>query len=62
MGIKEQLRYVEGSPSVQMQVIPPDLGAVREEVDRQIKEEKENAEDYRRGKERGKGVRGELSV
>ncbi|KAL9122656.1 MAG: hypothetical protein Q9187_000778 [Circinaria calcarea] len=60
MGIREQLRYVEGSPSVQMQVIPPDLGPVREEVDREIKEEREEKEGRRRERERGRGNRGEL--
>ena len=57
--IGEQLRYVEGSPSVQMQVIPPDIGAIRDEVDREMKEAKENGEPFRKRKERGAGVRGE---
>ena len=60
MGVREQLRYVEGAPSVQMAHIPPDLGPVREEVDRTIKEEKEDGEEYRRDRERGRGTRGEL--
>jgi histone deacetylase HOS2 len=60
VGIREQLRYVQGSPSVQMQHIPPDLGAVREEVDAEIREEKEREEEFRKRKERGRGVRGEL--
>ena len=59
-GIMEQLRYVEGSPSVQMQYLPPDLGAVREEVEREIREEREEREIGRRNKERGRGTRGEM--
>jgi histone deacetylase HOS2 len=65
VGIKEQLRYVQGSPSVQLQNIPPDLGAVRDEVDeilREEREERERDEDNRRRKERGRGARGELYV
>ena len=59
-GIMEQLRYVEGSPSVQMQYLPPDLGAVREEVEREIREEREERDMGRRSKERGRGTRGEM--
>ena len=58
MNVHEQLRYVEGSPSVQMQVLPPDLGVVREEVDREIREEREQREVVRRERERGR--RGEV--
>ncbi|MCJ1281034.1 histone deacetylase [Xylographa opegraphella] len=60
MGIRESLRYVEGSPSVQMQHIPPDLGPVREEVDEEIRREREEEGAARRQRERGRGVRGEL--
>ena len=58
--IREQLRYIEGNPSVQMQYLPPELGAVREEIDREISEENEEKEGRRREKERGRGTRGEL--
>ncbi|MCJ1311048.1 histone deacetylase [Agyrium rufum] len=59
-GIREQLRYIEGSPSVAMKVMPPDLGPVREEVDRQIREGMEQIE--RKDKEKGRGTRGELAA
>lgn len=61
-GIMEQLRYLQGSPSVQLQHVPPDLDLVREEVEREVREEREELEREkgRRRKERGSGVRGEL--
>jgi histone deacetylase HOS2 len=60
-GIREQLRYVEGSPSVQMQHIPPDLGPVRELVERELRAEREEERgEGRREQERGRGIRGEL--
>ena len=43
-----------------MQQIPPDLGAVREEVDEEIRLEKLEREEGRRARERGVGVRGDL--
>ncbi|KAI9821104.1 MAG: histone deacetylase [Pycnora praestabilis] len=62
-GIKEQLRYLKGAPSVQMQHIPPDLMGMREEVEERIKEEREEGDGYfRREGERGEGGRGELFV
>ncbi len=57
----EQLRHIRGSPSVELQHIPPDLGAVREEVDRELQEERERGEKFRKSRERGAGGRGELS-
>lgn len=57
--VHEQLRYVEGSPSVQLQQVPPDLGAVREEMEREIEEERDAKDHGRRRKERGAGGRGE---
>ncbi|MCJ1305606.1 histone deacetylase [Hypocenomyce scalaris] len=60
-GIGEQLRYLEGAPSVEMQVIPPDLEGIREDVEREIEEEREAGDEkFRRERERGAGVRGEL--
>ncbi|MCJ1337290.1 histone deacetylase [Bachmanniomyces sp. S44760] len=59
-GIREQLRYVEGSPSVQMTRIPPGMDSVREEVEREIREEAEGREGTRRERERGR--RGELAM
>lgn len=61
-GIMEQLRYLRGSPSVQLQHVPPGLDLVREEVEREVREEREESErdKGRRRKERGAGGRGEL--
>jgi len=59
--VMEQLRHIRGSPSVELQHIPPDLGAVREEVDRELQEERERGEKFRKSRERGAGGRGELS-
>ena len=58
--VHEQLRYLQGSPSVQMSEIPPDLFGVREDVEREIKEEREGGEDWRRVAEIGRGTRGEM--
>lgn len=40
MGIHEQLRYLQGAPSVQMQHIPPDLGAFRDDLEREVLKER----------------------
>ncbi|KAL8964375.1 MAG: hypothetical protein Q9183_004493, partial [Haloplaca sp. 2 TL-2023] len=61
MNITEQLRYVRGSPSVQIQQIPPDLGAWRDEIEREMEEEREQNDQGRRRKERGAGARGEYA-
>ncbi|KAI9784215.1 MAG: histone deacetylase [Peltula sp. TS41687] len=65
--IREQLRYLQGAPSVQMQMIPPDLMGLRREVDERIKAEREEREEgagygerFRRNRERGVGGRGQL--
>lgn len=61
--IHEQLRYVKGSPSVQMQRIPTDYLRVREDEDARMKdedEERERNEGLRRRKEKNIGGRGEL--
>ena len=52
MGIKEQLKYMEGSPSVQMQQIPPDLAGLRDDLERQVMEERVENDRERRRKER----------
>lgn len=52
MGIHEQLRYVEGNPSVQMQHIPPDLAGFRQDLEREILEEKAEIDQERRRRER----------
>lgn len=54
MGIIEQLRYLRGAPSVQMQQIPPDLGGTREMLEREIFDERlaEAKEEKRRAAER----------
>lgn len=78
MFIREQLRYMQGAPSVQMRHIPPDLQGWREEIDRELEEEaKEVAEmkeeregaggltasaGRRRESERGLGVRSEMAI
>lgn len=46
--IAEQLRFVNQAPSVQMSTIPPDLGALRDEVEARIKEETEARDDQLR--------------
>ena len=38
--IHEQLRYLQGAPSVQMGHIPPDLGTVRDDLESQVFKEK----------------------
>ncbi|TFB05837.1 Histone deacetylase phd1 [Trichoderma ghanense] len=53
--VTEQLRFVESAPSVQMQVIPPDLGSFRDEVEERLKEEQEEKNEQLR-KERESGV------
>lgn len=45
--ITEQLRFVNASPSVQSQVIPPDLAGIKEEVEDRLREEQEEM-DYER--------------
>lgn len=40
MGIMEQLRYLQGSPSVQLQHIPPDLSGLRDDLEREVMEER----------------------
>lgn len=59
--ISEQLRYVKGAPSVQMQMIPPDIGRIRQAVEERLQEEREQKDaGLRRGRESGIGVSGEL--
>ncbi|EFQ99765.1 histone deacetylase phd1 [Nannizzia gypsea CBS 118893] len=71
-GILEQLRYINGAPSVQMSVIPPDILGIREEIEKEIEEEnqlnEEENEDRgmngtssrRKDAERGTAIAGEL--
>ena len=40
MGIQEQLRYLQGAPSVQMQHIPPDLGPFRDDLEKEVLSER----------------------
>jgi len=61
--IEEQLRYMQGAPSVQMSYIPNDYVKIREEEDARIKEEDEEYEKneaFRRSQERNFGGAGEL--
>ena len=52
MGIREQLRYLEGSPSVQMTEMPPDLGGWMEDAEREFQEILADKDRDRRRKER----------
>lgn len=74
--VREQLRYIQGAPSVQMSFIPPDILGLREDTEKEIEEatarleeEREEREgpgsaavksNRRRELERGAGYRGEL--
>ncbi|KAF2669255.1 putative histone deacetylase [Microthyrium microscopicum] len=65
--IYEQLRYIQGAPSVQMQYIPNDYLKIREEEDARIKEEdvdmdRDMAEIDRRQLEENIGVEHELPM
>lgn len=46
--ILEQVRFLNGAPSVQLQEIPPDLGGVDEEERRQVEEEEREWEELQR--------------
>ena len=52
MGIIEQLRYLEGNPSVQMAYIPPDLPITRDQLEREVMEERAENDKERRKQER----------
>ncbi|KAF3315653.1 histone deacetylase [Orbilia oligospora] len=58
--VLEQLRYLKGAPSVQMQEIPPDIGGVSMDVEDRIKEEKAELESERKKAEKGGLKGGEL--
>jgi len=61
--IHEQLKYIKGSPSVQMQRIPSDYLRLREDYDARMMDEDDEAERNeaaRRRKEKNVGGRGEL--
>lgn len=61
MHISEQLRFVSAAPSVQMRTIPPDLGAIRDDVEARLKEEGEEKDEIaRKLKEEGVGIPMEL--
>ncbi len=52
----EQLRFVAHAPSAQSQIIPPDLGPIRDEVEARLKEEEQERNDgLRRIREEGVG-------
>ncbi|KAI0482380.1 histone deacetylase phd1 [Xylariaceae sp. FL0804] len=62
--VTEQLRFVGAAPSAQLAVIPPDLGPIRDDVERRIKDEIEDRgrdEDGRRLREEAVGDRMELA-
>lgn len=61
--IDDQLRYIENSPSVQMQEIPNDYIKIREEEDARLREDKEergHAEAQRKRREKNFGGRSEF--
>ncbi|KAF3934238.1 hypothetical protein ABW20_dc0110098 [Dactylellina cionopaga] len=58
--VLEQLRWLKGAPSVQMQEIPPDIGAISMEVEERLAEEKAETELERKRLERGGLKGGEL--
>ncbi|KAK3356146.1 histone deacetylase phd1 [Neurospora tetraspora] len=59
--VHEQLRFVNAAPSVQQQVIPPDLGGIRDDVEDRLKEESEERDEgLRRDREEGLGIGGEF--
>jgi len=57
--ILEQLRYLKGAPSVQMQEIPPDLGGFNEDVEEERRERRMEMEGERRRLEEMRGRAGE---
>ncbi|KAK5663270.1 hypothetical protein OQA88_3697 [Cercophora sp. LCS_1] len=55
--IHEQLRFVGHAPSVQYQMIPPDLMGIRDDVEDRLKEEREEKDEtMRKTKEEGIGA------
>lgn len=62
--IREYLRYVERSPSVHMDYVPPGIDRVRADVDRELDESFRDSDDGRRQLERGTGTgaRGQLAA
>lgn len=55
--VSEQLRFVQAAPSVQMRTIPPDIGAVRDDVEQRLKEENEERHDeIRKAREEAVGT------
>jgi len=55
--VHDQLRFVQHAPSVQSQIIPPDLGGLRDDVEDRLKEEQEeHDEGLRKDREEGMGV------
>ena len=59
--VAEQLRFVEAAPSVQLSVIPPNLGPIRDDVEQRLREEQDERDDSRRReKEAAVGTQGEL--
>ncbi|CRG88082.1 hypothetical protein PISL3812_05109 [Talaromyces islandicus] len=53
--IREQLRYMQGAPSVQMSYIPPDILGLREDMEKEIEEEYDLMEEEREDRD-GAGV------
>jgi histone deacetylase HOS2 len=45
--VHEQLRYIQGAPSVQMSFIPPDILGLREDTEKEIEEQMLLAEEER---------------
>lgn len=57
--IHEQLRYLKGSPSVEMRQIPRQFLQIRSNIDAELREQEEEQEHRRRQRERNMGGRGE---
>ncbi|KAI9672375.1 MAG: histone deacetylase [Caeruleum heppii] len=60
-GVHEQLRYLRGAPSVMMQHVPRDLQGLRDEVEREMRENRDGGDEaWRREMERDRGRMGEM--
>jgi histone deacetylase HOS2 len=54
--VNEELRFMQGAPSVQMQYIPPDLQGWRDEMDERLKEEEMEMEESKEERDGGGGM------
>lgn len=56
----EQLRFCQAAPSVQYYIIPPHLDGVKDEVEAEMAEARQESEEYRKQKEAGMGIAMEM--